>query len=196
MLVNNVGKSHDLPVSFAETPEEEMKGIINVNVTATLRVTQTVLPHMLPHKRGLILNMGSFAGTFPTPLLATYSGSKAFLQSWSTALASELAQEGITVHFIVSYLVTSSMSKVRRSNWQVPTEKMFVKSALSKVGRTGGAIGYPHTGAPYWSHSLVLGAMLLILGPFNQRLMEFSSNMQAGVRKRAIRRAGRDKKAS
>ena len=173
-----------------------MTNIININCTGTLRVTQTVLPHMLPHKRGLVLTMGSFGGLTPTPLLATYSGSKAFLQHWSNALASELAPQGITVHFVHSYLVTSNMSKIKRANWQVPTEKAFVKSTLSKVGRRGGSIGYPHSGSPYWSHALVGALITGTVGPMNSLLLEINRKMHVDIRKRALRKAERDKKAS
>lgn len=47
VLVNNVGMSHDMPVPFAETPEEEMLRIAEINVKATLRVTRIVAPGMV-----------------------------------------------------------------------------------------------------------------------------------------------------
>jgi 17beta-estradiol 17-dehydrogenase / very-long-chain 3-oxoacyl-CoA reductase len=193
ILINNVGQSHSIPVAFAETTNEEMTNIIKINCLATLRVTQTVLPSMLPNKKGLILTMGSFGGLTPTPYLATYSGSKAFLQQWSTALASELAPEGITVHFVHSYLVTSAMSKIRRANWQVPSEKAFVRSALSKIGRRGGSVGYSYSGTPYWSHAFVAALITGVLGPFNSALLSFNRKMHVDIRKRALRKAERDK---
>ena len=45
--VNNVGKSHNVPVYFAETPKDEMADIISINVNATLRVTHGILPGMI-----------------------------------------------------------------------------------------------------------------------------------------------------
>jgi 17beta-estradiol 17-dehydrogenase / very-long-chain 3-oxoacyl-CoA reductase len=173
-----------------------MTNIININCTGTLRVTQTVLPFMTPQKRGLILTMGSFGGLTPTPLLATYSGSKAFLQHWSNALASELAPSGITVHFIHAYLITSAMSKIKRANWQVPTEKAFVRSTLGKVGRRGGSVGYAHSGSPYWSHALVGFVVTGILGPMNSLLLGFNRSMHVDIRRRALKKAEREKKAS
>lgn len=47
VLVNNVGKSHDMPVPFAETTLEEMLSISEINVNATLRVTRMVVPGMV-----------------------------------------------------------------------------------------------------------------------------------------------------
>lgn len=192
ILINNVGQSHSIPVLFAETPLSEMTSIININCMGTLRATQTVLPSMLPHKKGLVLTMGSFGGLTPTPLLATYSGSKAFLQQWSNALASELAPSGIEVFFVHSYLVTSSMSKIRRANWQVPTEKVFVKSTLSKIGRRGGSIGYPYSGSPYWAHALIGAVVTGVVGPMSTALLGFNRRMHVDIRKRALKKAERD----
>lgn len=47
VLVNNVGKSHEMPVPFEQTPLDELKGIIEININATLRVTQAVLPKLI-----------------------------------------------------------------------------------------------------------------------------------------------------
>jgi 17beta-estradiol 17-dehydrogenase / very-long-chain 3-oxoacyl-CoA reductase len=189
VLVNNVGQSHSIPVPFTETELSEMTNIININCLGTLRATQTVLPSMLPQKKGLVLTMGSFGGLTPTPMLATYSGSKAFLQQWSNALASELEPNGISVHFVHSYLVTSSMSKIRRANWQVPTEKSFVRSALAKIGRRGGSIGYPYSGSPYWSHALVAALITGILGPMSNILLGINRKMHIDIRRRALKKA-------
>jgi NAD(P)-dependent dehydrogenase (short-subunit alcohol dehydrogenase family) len=56
-------------------------------------------------KKGLILNVGSFAGASPTPMLAVYSGSKAFLRTWSDSLTAELTPKGITVEHVNTYFV-------------------------------------------------------------------------------------------
>ncbi|EEB88536.1 hypothetical protein MPER_13572, partial [Moniliophthora perniciosa FA553] len=61
VLVNNVGKSHNMPAYLVDTPLEEMNDIVAINVNATLRVTYAILPGMVQRKRGLILNVGSFA---------------------------------------------------------------------------------------------------------------------------------------
>ncbi|EMC93498.1 hypothetical protein BAUCODRAFT_76175 [Baudoinia panamericana UAMH 10762] len=193
ILVNNVGLSHSIPVPFAETPEQEMRDIVTINCTGTLRVTQLVAPGMVKHHRGLILTMASFGGILPTPLLATYSGSKAFLQQWSSALASELAPHGVKVQIVQSYLVTSAMSKIRRSSALVPTPKQFVRAALSKIGRDGGAQGTSATSTPYWAHALMHWAIVnLTPGPMNRRVIDVNRSMHEDIRKRALRKAERD----
>ncbi|KAH0115638.1 NAD(P)-binding protein, partial [Aureobasidium melanogenum] len=155
ILINNVGLSHEMPVPFIQTPEKELKDIITINCMGTLRVTQIVAPGMVQRRRGLVLTMASFGGILPTPLLATYSGSKAFLQQWSSALGSELKPHGVHVQLVQSYLVTSAMSKIKRASATIPNPKQFVRAALGKIGRSGGAQGIAYTSTPYWSHGIM-----------------------------------------
>ena len=197
ILINNVGLSHSIPVPFAETEEKEMKDIITINCTGTLRITQLVLPGMVKRKAGLILTMASFGGLLPTPLLATYSGSKAFLQQWSSALASEVAPRGIKVQLVQSYLVTSAMSKIRRSSAMIPTPKQFVRAALGKIGRSGGAQGISGTSTPYWAHGIMHWALdTLTPGRMNSYVIDVNRGMHEDIRKRALRKAERDAKKS
>ena len=192
ILVNNVGQSHSIPVPFAQTPASEMADIITINCTGTLRVTQLVIPGMIQRHRGLVLTMGSFGGLLPTPLLATYSGSKAFLQQWSTALGAELAPHGIDVELVQAYLITSAMSKVRRASASIPTPRAFVRSVLSKIGRHGGSSAYAYSSSPYWSHGLMAWFLTSVTGPMNKIVLGQNKTMHESIRKRALRKAERD----
>ncbi|EYE97675.1 ketoreductase [Aspergillus ruber CBS 135680] len=193
VLVNNVGKSHSIPVPFALTPEDEMNDIITINCTGTLRTTQLVVPGMAQRKRGLVLTMGSFGGLLPTPLLATYSGSKAFLQQWSTALGAELEQHGITVELVQAYLITSAMSKVRKTSATIPDPRAFVKSVLGKIGRNGGSPGYAYSSSPYWSHGLMAWFLTCVAGVMNKTVLGQNKGMHESIRTRALRKAEREK---
>lgn len=193
VLINNVGKSHSIPVPFALTPEDEMNDIITINCTGTLRTTQLVVPGMAQRKRGLVLTMGSFGGLLPTPLLATYSGSKAFLQQWSTALGAELEQHGITVELVQAYLITSAMSKVRKTSATIPDPRAFVKSVLGKIGRNGGSPGYAYSSSPYWSHGLMAWFLTCVAGVMNKTVLGQNKGMHESIRTRALRKAEREK---
>ncbi|KAF2877452.1 hypothetical protein BDV95DRAFT_625336 [Massariosphaeria phaeospora] len=194
ILVNNVGLSHSIPVPFVETPAKEMNDIVVINCLGTLRITQLVAPGMVSRKRGLILTMASFGGFFPTPLLATYSGSKAFLQQWSTALGSELEPHGVHVQCVQSHLVTTAMSKIKRTSALVPNPKQFVRAVLGKLGRSGGAQGVAFTSTPYWSHGLMHWALSRFLGDRSPLLVKFNRGMHEDIRKRALRKAAREAK--
>jgi 17beta-estradiol 17-dehydrogenase / very-long-chain 3-oxoacyl-CoA reductase len=194
ILINNVGLSHSIPQSFADTAERNMKDIITVNNIGTLRTTKLVVPGMITRKRGLILTMASFAGVVPTPLLATYAGSKAFLQAWGTALGAELADHGILVQVVQSHLITSNMSKIRRTSLLVPSPKVFVRATLAKIGRSGGSQGVAFTMTPYWSHATFLYVITSTVGAWSTFVLGRNKRMHEDIRKRALRRAERDGK--
>ncbi|PHH91195.1 hypothetical protein CDD83_1381 [Cordyceps sp. RAO-2017] len=193
ILVNNVGQSHSIPVPFLETPREELQSIVAVNCLGTLKVTQVVAPILKARKHGLILTMGSFAGWTPTPYLATYSGSKAFLQQWSSALASELADDHVDVQLVLSHLVTSAMSKIRRPSLLIPTARAFVRSALAKVG-LGAYQAAPNTYTPWWSHSFMLWLIENVPGVNSRLTIGLNKKMHIDIRSRALRKREREAK--
>lgn len=201
VLINNVGQSHSIPVPFLETETSELTDIITINNLVTLKITQAVAPVIAQtaksdkSTRGLILTMGSFGGLLPTPYLATYSGSKAFLQQWSAALAGELASQNIDVELVVSYLVTSAMSKIRRSSASIPTPKSFVKATLASVGRRGGAQDRYGTSTPYWSHAIMHFAIENTVGVYSSVANKLNLGMHRSIRARALKKAARAKKS-
>src|SRR5438552_14536197 len=94
ILVNNAGSAHRGKVW--EIPITDDILILRLNIEAVLRLTKLFLPGMLEQRRGRILNVASVAGFEPGPLLAVYHASKAFVLSFSEALATELADSGVT----------------------------------------------------------------------------------------------------
>ena len=94
VLVNNAGAAHRGKVW--EIPITDDILILRLNIEAVLRLTKLFLPSMLEQRRGRILNVASVAGFEPGPLLAVYHASKAFVLSFSEALATELADTGVT----------------------------------------------------------------------------------------------------
>jgi uncharacterized protein len=95
ILCNNAGIGQH--GKFADIPIERDLEVIRVNVEAPLRLTKALLPRMMMRGRGKILNTASIAAFEPGPTLAVYHASKAFVLSWSEALATELENTGITV---------------------------------------------------------------------------------------------------
>ena len=193
ILVNNVGQSHNIPVPFLQTDPKELQSIVTVNCLGTLKTTAVVAPIMQKRKKGLILTMGSFGGWTPTPYLATYSGSKAFLQHWSSALAQELRADGVDVQLVLSYLVTTGMSKVRRTSMLIPNPRRFVGAALGKVG-TGSWMNVAYTYTPWWSHALMAWVVENTIGAGNAWTLWYNLYMHIGIRNRALWKAARDAK--
>jgi short-subunit dehydrogenase len=95
VLVNNAGfGAHGL---FAELPLQRQLEIIQVNLTALTELTGRFLPGMIERKRGGVLNVASVAGFVPGPGMAIYYATKAFVLSFTEALAAELAHTGVTI---------------------------------------------------------------------------------------------------
>jgi short-subunit dehydrogenase len=95
ILINNAG--FGAFGEFARMPEEEILGQIQLNITALTLLTKLFLPPMLARRSGRIMNVASTAGFQPGPLLAVYYATKAYVISFSEAIANELRNSGITV---------------------------------------------------------------------------------------------------
>jgi len=190
VLVNNVGKSYDEPTFFQDLPDQDMIDIVEININAALKVTKIVIPGMVSRKRGLILNVGSFASLIPSPLLAVYSGSKAFLSTWSQSLGSELKGTGVEVELLNTYFVVSKLSKIRRSSWMIPTPKTYVRSVLSHIGVRGGAVGQPHISTPYHGHAPVQWVVDHFFS--NSFWLNYNRKLHLDIRRRALRKRERE----
>jgi len=94
-LINNAGFGSYGP--FAETDLARQTEMVDVNIRALMELTHRLLPQMLAHKSGRILNVASLAGFAPGPYMATYYATKAFVLSFSEALAAELRGTGVTI---------------------------------------------------------------------------------------------------
>ena len=95
VLVNNAG----FPVfgPFVETDLKVELEMLQVNVTALTALTKLFLKGMVERRAGRILNLASTASFVPGPLMAAYYASKAYVLSFSEALANELRGTGVTV---------------------------------------------------------------------------------------------------
>ena len=95
VLVNNAG--FGVWGFFAKTSLDRELEMIQVNVAALTHLTKLVLPGMLGRGRGRILNVASTAAFQPGPIMAVYYATKAYVLSFTEALASECAGTGVTV---------------------------------------------------------------------------------------------------
>jgi short-subunit dehydrogenase len=95
ILVNNAG--YGVLGEFAKVPLEESLGQIQLNLTALTHLTKLFIGTMIERRSGKILNVASTAGFQPGPLMAIYYATKAYVISFSEALANELSGSGVTV---------------------------------------------------------------------------------------------------
>jgi len=95
ILINNAG--FGAYGEFAQMPEQAILGQIDLNVRALTELTRLFLPAMVQRHSGRIMNVASTAAFQPGPLMAVYYATKAYVLSFSEALANELRHTGVTV---------------------------------------------------------------------------------------------------
>jgi short-subunit dehydrogenase len=95
ILVNSAGFGVFGPA--AKVSRSEQLNLLDVNIRALTELTLRFLPGMLARGRGGVLNLGSITGYAAGPNMAVYYASKAYVNSFSAALAAEVAGTGVTV---------------------------------------------------------------------------------------------------
>jgi short-subunit dehydrogenase len=95
VLVNNAG--FGVFGKFADKGLTEELNMMQLNMTALVALTRLYLPSMIAAGNGKIMNVASTAAFQPGPLMAIYFATKAFVLSFSEAIANELEGTGVTV---------------------------------------------------------------------------------------------------
>jgi uncharacterized protein len=95
ILINNAG--FGAFGEFAQMSNGEIFGQIQLNIIALTELTRLFLPPMHSRRSGRIMNVASTAGFQPGPLMAVYYATKAYVISFSEALANEVRNSGVTV---------------------------------------------------------------------------------------------------
>lgn len=99
VLVNDAGQGQWGP--FLETELQRDLDIIQLNIVSLVSLTKYFVQDMVTRNEGRILQLGSEAGTTPMPLLAVYAATKAFVLSFTAALANELRGTDVTVTALI-----------------------------------------------------------------------------------------------
>jgi uncharacterized protein len=135
VLVNNAG--FGALGQFAFLPVEGQLEMVQVNVTAVMHLTRLLLPAMIQRRHGGILNVASTAGFVPGPGMAVYYATKAFVLSFSEALAEELAGTGVTATALCPGPTRTNFASAAGAR----TSRLFTKTAMSaeSVARIGHA---------------------------------------------------------
>jgi hypothetical protein len=136
VLVNNAG--FGLYGLFAETDWSKEESMLHLHVLTLTRLTKLVLPEMLKQGRGRILNVSSLAAFQPGPLMSIYYASKAYILSFSEALANELQGTGVTVTVLAPGWFRTNFQKTTAINSNVEESRARLHTATaSKVARKG-----------------------------------------------------------
>lgn len=99
MLVNNAGIGTHLPL--LESDVEQMTRMVDLNVTALMRLTYAAVPGFVVRGRGTVINISSIAAIAPEILNGVYGGTKAFVVAFSQSLQHELSAKGLRVQAVL-----------------------------------------------------------------------------------------------
>ena len=135
VLVNNAG--FGVYGFFAQTSLDRELEMIQVNIAALTHLTKLVLAGMLERRRGRILNVASTAAFQPGPIMAVYYATKAYVLSFSEALASECAGTGVTVTALCPGPTRTEFEGRAGSPEEIAVRKKGFVMGASQVAREG-----------------------------------------------------------
>ena len=125
-LINNAGFGG--LGKFYERDWQQDLAMINLNIVALTALTRYFLPEFVQRNEGKILNVSSTASLMPGPLQAVYYATKAFVTSFSNAIAEELYDKNVTVTALLPGATESEFGRVSGMD----KTKMFQKTASSR----------------------------------------------------------------
>lgn len=123
--MNNAGLALGLESADKASLDDWMQ-MIDTNIKGLVTITRLVLPQMVEHNSGHIINLGSIAGTYPYPGGNIYGGTKAFIKQFSLNLRADLAGTQIRVTNVEPGLCGGTeFSNVRFKGDDARAEKLY-----------------------------------------------------------------------
>lgn len=99
LLVNNAGMGTHTPLLQSDV--EQMTRMVELNVTAPMRLAYAAVPGFVARAKGAIINVASIVAIAPETLNGVYGGSKAFVLAFSQSLQKELVDTGVQVQVVL-----------------------------------------------------------------------------------------------
>jgi short-subunit dehydrogenase len=99
LLVNNAGVG--VPTPFLAADIDKIDQMIELNVTALVRLTYAVMPAFVEKAKGAVINISSALGIAPELLNGVYGGTKAFVLAFGLSLHNEFSGRGIRIQTVV-----------------------------------------------------------------------------------------------
>ena len=135
ILINNAG--FGIYGEFAFQPMKPIQQMLYLHVQTVVESIRLFLPGMIERGDGAIINVSSIAGMFPIPYMAEYAATKAFLISFSEALAEEVKSTGVQIQaYSPGQTETSfhSLSGIKTKNpFPAQTTKDVVQMSLAAL---------------------------------------------------------------
>ena len=163
ILVNNAGITRDN--LFMRMSDEEWQSVINVNLTATMKLCKGALRGMMKSRWGRIINISSVVGATGNPGQGNYAASKAGMVGMSKSLAYEVASRGITVNVVAPGFIATAMTDKLADDRKEAILAQIPAGRMGAAEDIASAVGYlASDGAGYVTGSTlhVNGGMAMI----------------------------------
>ena len=134
LLVNNAGFA--IVGDFWRKPEDQVE-MVRLNAEAVVALTGAFLPAMVARGRGAVINVASAAGFQPFPAQAVYGATKAFVLSFTEALAAELKGTGVTATALCPGPVATEFTKKAGFRRSIDDFPSFALSSPERIARAG-----------------------------------------------------------
>jgi short-subunit dehydrogenase len=142
VLINNAGFANN--GKFAQMDEAQIVEEIQLDITTLTQLTRQYLPGMIARKDGKILNVASTAGFLPGPNMAVYYACKAYVISFSEAIAEEVRGTGVTVSVLCPGATATGFQERARVESTALFRLPMAKAAdVAKAGIDGMMRGKP-----------------------------------------------------
>lgn len=172
VLINNAG--FGLFGTFAETDWHREAAMLNLHIMTTTHLTKLLLKGMVARGSGKILNMSSLAAFQPGPLMAIYYASKAYILSFSEAIANELKGTGVTVTVLCPGQTKTSFQEV-----------VSQKTSENKISFN---IASPKDVAAYGYKAMNKGKVVVVPGTINKILSKIPRVMPRNTTATIVRK--------
>jgi len=157
-LINDAGAGeHGF---FKETALDEELAIIQLNVASLVHLTKLYLREMVNRDEGRILQLASIAAYQPTPLLAVYAATKAFVLSFTDALINELKDTNVTMTALIPGPTSTEFFVRAHAENVKATENMDDPAIVAKIGYEALMSGKPHAVAPGMTSQIVMSSLM------------------------------------
>ena len=130
VLVNNAGVVRDNLLAMLE--DDDLKTVLDTNVTGTFNMTRAIVPHMISKRRGKIVNLSSVSGEKGGRGQTNYAASKGAINAFTKSLAVELAPRGIRVNAVAPGVIETEMSRNVR---EMAGDQIQARILLKRIGQ-------------------------------------------------------------
>ncbi len=138
ILINNAGMQ--FRTTLEDFPPEKFRELMRVNVESVFLVAQAVARHMIPRKRGRIINIGSVQSELGRATIAPYTASKGAVKQLTRGMSADWAKHGLQVNAIGPGYFNTPLNKALVDNPEF-SDWLRKRTPAGRWGETGELVG-------------------------------------------------------